>query len=214
MPGPGSHRLFAEPAMSEAHSNHLADEHLLKWQATGDIDSLDLVLRTEIETLKARLRFRGGAALDGSFAASDLAQEAVLGLLRVAEAPTFQSPGALRAYLWTAAWRLLQARLGARVRAPKRRSVEELGSGVAPAAPSPPGFEAQEQELALHVAMNLLREEERELLGLIYFDELDIAAAAEKLGLSRDAANMRLVRARRNLAHKLKDWRGRIGEIS
>jgi RNA polymerase sigma factor (sigma-70 family) len=187
-------------------SNLQAESHLRRWQASGDIEALDLLLRSEIDALRERLRFRGGPRLDGSFAASDLAQEAVLAWLRVEEPPSFENRAAFRAYLWTAAWRLLQARLGARARAPQRATLSASGGPAEdPAAP-----DAHEQKMALHIALNLLAEEDRDLLVLVYFEDLEIGAAAQRLGVGRDAANMRLVRARRRLAEKLKDWRGRI----
>ena len=56
--------------------------------------------------------------------------------------------------------------------------------------------------MAIGLAMNLLSREDRELIRLVYFEEKDIAAAAAALGLTRDVANTRLVRARRLLATK------------
>src|SRR5262245_47383993 len=78
-----------------------------RWQASADVDRLDVLLRTEVQALAARLRSRGRGLMRPSTSASDLAQEAVLRMLDLDEAPQFEHPGQLRAYLWTAAWRLL-----------------------------------------------------------------------------------------------------------
>jgi RNA polymerase sigma-70 factor (ECF subfamily) len=64
---------------------------------------------------------------------------------------------------------------------------------------------------ALKLAMNLLKPEDREILALVYFQDWDTARAAQVLGIAKDAANMRLVRARRRLAAKLADWSSVIG---
>jgi len=58
----------------------------------------------------------------------------------------------------------------------------------------------------LNVVMNLLRDEDREVLELVYFRHLDVESAAKELGLQRGAAEMRLSRARRRLAEKMLSW--------
>jgi DNA-directed RNA polymerase specialized sigma24 family protein len=72
-------------------------------------------------------------------------------------------------------------------------------------------LDESERALAISVAMNFLSREDRELLRLVYFADRDIATAGAALGLSRGAANSRLVRARRELAKKLSDWSDLIG---
>ena len=64
----------------------------------------------------------------------------------------------------------------------------------------------RERSLALDLALNLLRPAEREILRLAYLERLGIEGAAGRLGIGRDAAKMRLVRARRELARKLCRW--------
>ena len=59
--------------------------------------------------------------------------------------------------------------------------------------------------------MNLLPAEAQALLRGVYFQGLDIAAAGQAVGLSREAANSRLVRARRQPAEKLAAWAEVIG---
>jgi RNA polymerase sigma-70 factor (ECF subfamily) len=181
---------------------------LRRWQQDGDVDALDELLRIEVQDLAARLRNRGRGLLRPSTSASDLAQEATLRLLRLEEAPEFKEPRELRAYLWTAAWRLLLNRGRARGRSAmplSRAPSGDLGlmlaggGGVSEA-------ERSEQHAALNVVMNLLRDEDREVLVLVYFQHKDIEAVAKELGVQRAAAEMRLSRARRRLAEKMVGW--------
>ena len=129
-------------------------------------------------------------------------------MLDLDDAPEFKEPRDLRAYLWTAAWRLLLNRGQARGRSvvplSKAPSADgglarEGGGGVSQA-------ERGEQQAALNVVMNLLRDEDREVLDLVYFQHKDVERVAQELGLQRAAAEMRLSRARRRLAEKMAVW--------
>jgi RNA polymerase sigma factor (sigma-70 family) len=182
--------------------------HLLRrWQEQGDTEALDELLHLEVAVLKSRLRGRG-VAPGPPVSASDIAQEAVARFLDVDSAPRFDHPRALRAYLWTAAWRLLARRL----QSPERRAlrIDEMESWDLERGLSTSGgfaaLDARERSLALDLALNLLKPAEREVLRLAYLDRLGIEGAAERLGIGRDAAKMRLVRARRELARKLCRW--------
>jgi RNA polymerase sigma-70 factor (ECF subfamily) len=181
---------------------------LRRWQQGGDVDALDELLRVEVHALAARLRSRGRGMLRPSTSASDLAQEAVLRMLDLEEAPEFADPRQLRAYLWTAAWRLLLNRGRARGHSAvplSRAPSADLGL-VLPGGGGVSAAERSEQQAALNVVMNLLRDEDREVLELVYFRHLDVESAAKELGLQRGAAEMRLSRARRRLAEKMLSW--------
>lgn len=102
---------------------------LRRWQEHEDRAALDELLRIEIGILKARIRRQGAQLVEPAASASDVAQEAVLRVLELETPPHFETPQALRAYLWTAAWRLLLARL-------RRPECERLASGAM--APRPP----------------------------------------------------------------------------
>ena len=60
--------------------------------------------------------------------------------------------------------------------------------------------------MAIGLAMNILSREDRELFRLVYHEGKDIPTAGAALGLTRGAANSRLIRARRLLATRLADW--------
>lgn len=186
---------------------------LARWQDAGDVDALDQLLRSEVEALARGLRARAGGAISASHSATDLAQEAVLRLLRLEDAPRFDDPRALRAYLWTSAWRLLVNR----VQRPGH-DVVRLGesetttlSGVFGVTGGFGALERDEQRTALEVVVNLLKPEDREALGLVYFQGLSIEEAAQRAGVSRGALDMRLMRARTRLAERLVGWADVVG---
>ena len=68
---------------------------------------------------------------------------------------------------------------------------------------SPPLEPERDEVGALSAAFARLREDERELLTLAGWEELGAAEIAEVLGCSRNAARIRLHRARRRLAREL-----------
>lgn len=181
---------------------------LQRWQQDGDVDALDQLLRIEVRALAVRLRNRGRGMLRPSTSASDLAQEAIFRMLRLEDAPQFEDPRQMRAYLWSAAWRLLinRQRAGGHSAVPLSRAqsadmglVLERGGGASEA-------ERADQNAALNVVMNLLRDQDRELLELVYFQHVAIEQVAKQLGIQRAAAEMRLSRARRRLAEKMVGW--------
>jgi RNA polymerase sigma-70 factor (ECF subfamily) len=181
---------------------------LQRWQDEGDPDALDELLRLEVCVLKNRLRSKGLQVAGDPVTVSDIAQETVVRFLEVHTAPRFDSPQKLRAYLWTAAWRLLVQRL----QKPERHAlrVDEMESWNLERGLSTSGglaaLDENERSVALDLALNLLRPAEREILRLVYLERLGIEGAAQKLGVGRDATKMRLVRARRELARKLCRW--------
>jgi RNA polymerase sigma factor (sigma-70 family) len=188
-------------------------EPLRRWQEDGDPEALNQLLQIEVTILKQMLRSREPGAFSGSAATSDIAQEAVLRLLNVKTSPHFDNPRALRGYLWKSAWHLLVQRFERKKTKPLDLESEDLpglerfvamNEGLR-------GLDRSERSVAIGLAMNFLALEDRELLRLVYFAGKDIAAAADALGLTRGAANSRLVRARRELATKLADWSDLIG---
>ncbi len=134
--------------------------------------------------------------------------------LRQEEPPRFADPRQLRAYLWKAAWNLLVDRMR-EVPRPVLLSLDPGGSAAGGEAPATTGgfssVERRDGSLAIRLALNLLAAEDREILDLVYLRGFAISAAAGELGLSHGAANMRLVRARRSLAVKLKHWAELVG---
>lgn len=133
--------------------------------------------------------------------------------LRLSEPPRFDDVRALRGYLWTVAWRLLVNRAQRPDRDVVRLSHDESMtlSGVLAVSGGFGALAADEQRTALEVVVNLLRPEDRECLGLVYFQGLEIEDAARRAGVSRGAFDMRLLRARQRLAERLVDWADVVG---
>ena len=183
---------------------------LRRWQEEADPEALDELLGLEIGLLKCRLRrHRGGR---DQVSVSDIVQATVLRFLEVHTAPRFESPRQLRAYLWTAAWRLLVQRM----QHPERDLLrlgemdsDQLEDGLATSGELGT-IDARDRGVALELALNLLKSEEQRILRLVYFEHLGIDGAAKMLGVGHEAAKMRLVRARRELARKLCRWEERI----
>jgi RNA polymerase sigma factor (sigma-70 family) len=185
---------------------------LRKWQESDDREALDALLRLEISALKDQIRMRGKSLLGTSLTATDVAHEAVLRLLSLESTPRFEEPEKLSGYLWTTAWRLLLQRLRKPARTVGRMDMQDTAVTDASwfAAPGTDDNPSNE-EVAVEVAMNLLGEEDRAALQMVYWDEVERTSAAEKMGMTPDAFNMRLVRARRKLARKLEEWTRLVG---
>lgn len=182
-------------------------EWLRRWQVDGDRAALDSLLRSEVDALKRHLQGRGGR-LPPALSVSDVAQEAVLNLVKVREAPEFAAPAALRAYLWKSALRLLAAhheRVGARLERLDASASRALGTALATTG-GLGAVEQSERALALELALHLLEPEEQRILRLVYFEQLPLEQAASRLSISYEAAKKRLGRARARLAAKLGDW--------
>ena len=145
----------------------------------------------------------------------DLAQEAVMRLLRQERAPNFDSRSGLHAYLWKTAFRLLIDRMRSGKRDVVRISANESTAFFADVPEASGGLslvEAEDDAIALSLSMNLLTDEHREVLELVYLQGRTIAEAAERLGVQVGALRMRLVRARRSLAQRLGNWEQVITE--
>jgi RNA polymerase sigma factor (sigma-70 family) len=184
---------------------------LRRWQDAEDPDALNELLKIEVGILKHMIHGKA-VGISSSASTSDIAQEAVMGLLKTKETPSFSDPKALRGYLWRSAWHLLVKRYDKKRRGPMRVELED-SAGIERFLRYAPGLQnvdRAERAVAIGLAMNLLSEEDRELIRQVYFEETDTATAAAKLGLTRPAGAMRLVRARRVLAGRLSEWAGLI----
>jgi RNA polymerase sigma factor (sigma-70 family) len=196
----------------DSHPSDRLRDLLARWQELGDHEALDELLRSEIAVLKGRIRAQS-TRLEPDLSVSDVAQEAVLRLLKVEQAPSFESPFALRAYLWKAAWHLLAERLR-RTRAEYRTLDESVSQALGDEFVTTGGLsnvEARDRSIALDLVMQLLEPDEQQILHLVYARGLGHEGAARQLGITRDAAKMRCQRARLRLAHKLRHWSELIG---
>jgi RNA polymerase sigma-70 factor (ECF subfamily) len=182
---------------------------LERWQSDGDVEALDELLQQEIKVLRAVIRRRAGTMLGASAGSMDLAQEAVMRLLRQEKAPNFDSRSGLHAYLWKTAFRLLIDRMRSGRRDVLRINANESTAFFADVPQASGGLSRVEEDddaIALSLSMNLLTDEHRKVLELVYLQGLSIAEASERLGIEVGALRMRLTRARRSLAKRLSSW--------
>jgi RNA polymerase sigma factor (sigma-70 family) len=190
---------------------HAPSDWLAAWQEHGDREALGRLLAAEVEALKARLRKRWNPSITPDFGVSDAAQEAVGRLLGQEQPLTFETPQALRAYLWKAARRLLEEHLR------RRRSVgldDVSATGLDGALAISGGHgsvERRDRADALEVVVNLLEPEEQQILELAITRGLGVEGAARELGIPLDRARNRHERARRQLEVKLRHWSELIG---
>lgn len=185
---------------------------LERWQSTQDVEALDELLREEVGTLARKLRARVGD-FSAAASASDLAQEAVVRWLGMPVPERFADLEGLRAFLWTAAWRLFLKRIERHGHAAVHLTPSEslTLSGVFAKSGGLDRLASDEQRAALEVIVNLLRPEDRECLRWVYFEGLAIEEAARRAGVTRAAFDMRLMRARQRLAGRLVDWADVVG---
>lgn len=200
-----------DPTDPKDDGNPAAD-WLRKWQDEGDRESLDQLLQVEVTSLKKRIQQQGRSMLTQSFSASDIANDAIMKLLRRGDAAHFDDAAQLRVYLWKAAWRLLIDRVRrpklprAKLDADSARRISDLAERAGSRS-----VEKREARNAVTFALQLLPEPDRDILELSYLKGLEIAELAERLDISREAVAMRLVRARRKLSSKLRAWQDLIG---
>ena len=204
-------------------SSHMSDDTsrsqdpsadlLRRWQEHDDVEALDELLRIEVAILKSRIRKRGAQVVQPTASVSDVAQDTVLRVLAVSPAPHFDNPRAMREYLWTAAQNLLLDHLRRRRNSTVQLDPTQTGQldQALQTTGGLHGVEARDRAAALGIVLHLLEPDEQQILDLCYTRDLGIAGAAAELGISHEAAKMRLVRARKSLLKKLAKWTEVIG---
>jgi len=199
----------AGPEVGRMRERAIARELLERWQTGRDLEALDQLLELEILALKQRVRREAGGLTCAADSASDVAQEVAFRFLRGGTARRFENPAALRAYLWTAALNLLFARKKLeRPSLPGTEAERLLQEAHAPAAfDGTARLHAEERSVALRFAVELIGPRDREILELVYFQGFSLEQAAQRLGIRRDNAKVRLSRARNSLTRKLCRWR-------
>lgn len=125
---------------------------------------------------------------------ADLVQQTLLVVL--AKLPNFQGPGSVRGWAYGIAQReYLHAR---RTRLRRASRQQSLGAEIDP--PQPAEESAQDEYHAVW-ALNELDEDERRVLGLRLFDDLEYAEIGRRLGLPENTAKTRYHRA----LHRLRE---------
>ena len=166
-----------------------SDAHLAVRIADGDPDAEAEMCRR----LGPRIRLYGLRHLRSSAAADDLVQQVLLTLLEGLRAGRLREPDKL-AHFALGTCRMVVMDLRRRAQR-QERLLAEFGADLIPEQPSMPRLD--DGRLARCVQM--LKERERSVVVLTFYDDQTSAAAAESLGVSE--ANLRVIRHRalRNL---------------
>jgi RNA polymerase sigma-70 factor, ECF subfamily len=198
-------------------------ERLTERLQAGDADAAAELFAAYRDRLKRMIRLRLDGRLRGRLDDSDVLQEAFLDIQRKAD--EFASRG-MTAYLWMrliTAERLLvlhRHHLGAQMRdAGQEVSLRHGGSPAATThslanfllgrltSPTQAAIRA-EQQLRLQEALNGMDPIDREILALRHFEELSNAESAAVLGLTKQAASNRYIRALKRLKEILSSLPG------
>lgn len=177
-------------------STHSLDLRAIRMNEPPDHD----VLQAELTRLKAHLQRNRGAAGGPSAGISDVAQEAAYRMLQQGDHVKFESPAAMRGYLWATAKRLILDRFRRTGRRQKIFSADSLASELPVGEPV---MGADDREPDMLRALQRLAFEDRRLLELAYMHDASIGEISKELGITEDAVRMRLVRARQRLRDRL-----------
>jgi RNA polymerase sigma-70 factor (ECF subfamily) len=180
-------------------SDPSSDSLLHRWQQDGDRHALDRLLQTELPRLREQLRRENPSLLGPSVGPTDAANEAVQRLLEREEEVHFESAPPLRSYLLQSARRFLIDRFRRRRRRTELVEPEELEDHDTPARAA----ESADAAAEVLAAFRGVSWRDREILGLVYLHQLSVAEAAAEIGITPEAAHMRLSRARASLREVL-----------
>jgi RNA polymerase sigma-70 factor (ECF subfamily) len=176
----------------------LEETELIERARRGEVDAYEELVRRHTQVAVRTAHLVGGGADD----AEDAVQEAFV--KAYAALPRFRAGAPFRPWLL----RIVANEARNRRRSAGRRAglalrvVEDRPSGDA--APSPEvAVLAGESRAALLAAVNALRDEDREVIGLRFFLDLSEAETAETLGIPRGTVKSRLSRALRRLREQL-----------
>ena len=181
----------------------LEETELIERARRGEVDAYEELVRRHTQVAVRTAHLVGGGADD----AEDAVQEAFV--KAYAALPRFRAGAPFRPWLL----RIVANEARNRRRSAGRRAglalraVEDRPSGDA--APSPEvAVLAGESRAALLAAVNALRDEDREVIGLRFFLDLSEAETAETLGIPRGTVKSRLSRALRRLREQFPTGRG------
>ncbi len=176
-------------------SDPSSDTLLRRWQASGDRQALEQLLRLELPRLRDRLARNDQSLVGASVGATDAAQEAAHRLLEREDDLKFDGVGPLRSFLWTTARHYLIDRFRRRKR---REELDEpdLVQDARHATALPSDIDPARE---LFIALRTLSFADREIIEMVYMREHTIESAAKELGVAKDAARMRLARAQDRL---------------
>jgi RNA polymerase sigma factor (sigma-70 family) len=144
--------------------------------------------------------------LRDSAAAEDVAQEAIRLVAEALRAGRVENLEALPGYAFRTAQHLCLQRFRSSGR--EAKALDRLGAEPAPDQPADDPLVAligEERRISVRRAVGDLAAADRDLLTMLYFDEIDSTAAANRLGITPEALRVRKHRALRRLGALLGD---------
>lgn len=204
---------------------HLPDTTALlkRWNA-GDEDALQELLRQHLPWIRAHVRQRLGDFLRTKDESGDIVQDALVEFLRYGPHFEVASEAHLRFLLSRIAENVLRdrhdfftrrRRQAAREQPIPDDSVLALDAGAREVTQPDAALERKQWQAWVRLALALMDPDEREVIVLRQWDNLEFAAIGERLGAAPDAVRMRFQRALPKLAQKIQMLqRGQIDELA
>ncbi|MCA8958959.1 MAG: sigma-70 family RNA polymerase sigma factor [Planctomycetes bacterium] len=184
---------------------------LQQWHG-GDREALGELIDRNIGWIRGRVAKRMGALLEARGSATDYVQDAMVEVLRYGPKFVMSDEAQFRALMAKIIENVLRGRhdwFTAQRRASDRENALPTGTvvDIDPAGrvvSRPSQVVAQQEALELaRLGVSLLDEEDREIIVLRQWDDLQFSEIAEKLGIKEDTARMRFQRALPKLAAKV-----------
>ena len=166
--------------------------------ATSDADGLAADLA---ERFGERLRLFAARRIYDLAGAEDVAQEALRRTLEALRAGRIAEPERLPGFVFETARNICMHH--GRGRGRETRALARMGPEDPPADDPLQALISKERQAAVRRAVRRLAAGDRELLGMMYAEGLDAAAAAARLAVSPEAVRVRKHRALRRLAEAL-----------
>ena len=136
-------------------------------------------------------------------AAEDIAQEVIRRVTEALRAGRIEEPAALPGYVFRTA--LFVCLHHGRSAGREARALDRFARGSGPQSPDDALtlLISAERRAAVRVALERLAADDRELLRLVYFEQLDSTTLAQRLGVTPEALRVRKHRALRRLSQAL-----------
>lgn len=185
---------------------------LTRWQA-GEVDALQTLIQRNLDWIRARVRQRLGDRMRRIGDSEDFLQETLLDFLKYT--PRFrveneeQFRGLLARVVESAIrdkndyWFRTRRRQLSQERPLPTDSVLDLSLGASAVTPPDEKTAKQEMDALLRMAIEVLQPEDREVVVLRHWDDLEYEAIGERLGVTADGARKRYKRALPKLARTL-----------
>ncbi len=196
---------------------------LQRWNG-GDEQALQSLLKLHLPWIQAHVSQRLGGLVRAKEESADVVQDALVEFLRYGPRFKVSNEAHLRYLLGRIAENVLRdrndfytrrRRQASRERPLPEESILELDAGSRDTIRPDTALDKKQWQAWVRLALELMDPEEREVIVMRQWDELEFAEIGEKTGTSADGARMRFQRALPKLAQKIKQLqRGEFDAIA